>query len=314
MSYQSTHPPDGWALGIDVGGTEVKCGAFSRQGELLAQTAVPTRDGEGADGVPAFVLRAREALGLLAARLGGAPSVIGVAAPGLAARDGSCVEFMPGRLQGLEKLEWRGALDFSQPVPVLNDAHAALLGEAWRGAAQGLRDVAMLTLGTGVGGAMICEGRLMRGHLGRAGHFGHLTVDHHGPPTVAGTPGGLDWAIGNASLAERSQGRFSMTRDLAAAAQAGDAFAEKVWLESVHALAAHVAGLICAVDPEAIIIGGGIAELDDFLFQPLRAYLDGMEWRPRGHRVAVRKAALGAWAGACGAAFHALEQAGSARE
>jgi glucokinase len=97
-----------------------------------------------------------------------------------------------------------------------------------------------------------------------------------------------------------------MTRDLAAAAQAGDRFAMDVWLESVHALAAHLAGVICAVDPEVIVIGGGLSELDDFLFAPLGRFLDEMEWRPGGHRVAIRKAALGSWAGTYGAARQAL--------
>ena len=213
---------------------------------------------------------------------------------------------MPGRLHGLENLDWARELGFPRPVPVLNDAHAALLGEVWQGAARDRRDVVLLTLGTGVGGAILSDGRLMLGHLGRAGHLGHLTVDHHGPPTITGTPGGIEIAIGNATLAARSGGRFSMTRDLAAAAQAGDAFAQQVWDESVHALAAHLAGLICALDPELIVIAGGLSELDDFLFVPLAAFLDEMEWRPNGHRVPIVKAALGSWAGTYGAAFHAL--------
>jgi glucokinase len=169
--------------------------------------------------------------------------------------------------------------------------------------------VILLTLGTGVGGAIICDGRLLRGHLGRAGHLGHMTVDHHGPPTIAGTPGGIEVAIGNATVSERTGGRFTMTRDLADAAQQGDAAAQAVWDESVHALAAHLAGLICALDPEIIVIGGGIAELDDFLFVPLRAALADMEWRPHGQGVEIRKAALGNWAGAYGAAFNTLPPA-----
>jgi glucokinase len=224
----------------------------------------------------------------------------------LAARDGTHIAFMPGRLHGLENLRWQEALHQPQPVPVLNDAHAALLGEIWQGAARGRRDVVLLTLGTGVGGAIVSDGRLLRGHLGRAGHLGHLTVDHHGPPTITGTPGGIEIAIGNATVTDRTHGRFTMTRDLAAAAQTGDAIAQAVWDESVHALAAHIAGLICALDPELIVIGGGIAELDEFLFAPLRAHLDVMEWRPQGQRVEIRKAALGNWAGAYGAAFQAL--------
>lgn len=295
-----------WILGIDLGGTELKGGAFTPEGELLAKWIGPTRDGELEDGRPAFVAEALKALARLTGDLGAPPRRIGVAAPGLAARDASSISFMPGRLQGLENLDWRGALDQPEPVPVLNDAHAALLGEVWRGAARGRRDVVLITLGTGVGGAIVSDGRLLRGHLGRAGHLGHLTVDHHGPPTITGTPGGIEVAIGNATVAVRTGGRFTMTRDLAAAAQAGDSFAQSVWDESVHALAAHLAGVICALDPELIVIGGGIAELDDFLFLPLRSHLDTMEWRPQGHRVEIRKATLGSWAGTYGAAWNAI--------
>ncbi len=295
-----------WILGIDLGGTEVKCGAFSPDGRLVAQRLAPTRDGETENDQPAFVAEVCRVLDALARDLGAPPRRAGVAAPGLAARDGTHIAFMPGRLQGLERLDWRQALGQEPPVPVLNDAHAALLGEIWQGAARGRRDVILLTLGTGVGGAIVSGGRLLRGHLGRAGHLGHLTVDHHGPPTITGTPGGLEVAIGNATLSARTGGRYSMTRDLAAAARAGDSFAQEVWDESVHALAAHLAGVICALDPELIVIGGGIAELDDFLFTPVREHLDSMEWRPCGHSVEIRKATLGSWAGAYGAAFKAL--------
>ncbi len=299
-------PADGWLAGIDLGGTQIKAAAFSVDGRRLASALRPTRDGESEGDEPAFAAEARRALAELVEAVGSRPAAIGVAAPGLAARDESHIAFIPGRLIGLCGLSWQKALDFPHAVPVLNDAHAALLGEIWQGAAKDRQDVVMLTLGTGVGGAIVSGGQLLRGHIGRAGHLGHISVDHHGPPTITGTPGGIEWAIGNATLPQRSGGRFTMTRDLAAAAQSGDAEAEKVWLESVHALAAHLAGLICALDPELIVLGGGIAELDDFLFSPLQRYLDTMEWRPDGHRVKIVKATLGSWAGAYGAAARTM--------
>jgi glucokinase len=298
-----------WTLGIDLGGTEIKCGAFSPTGTLLATRVAPTRDGQVEDGRPAFVHEVRRTRDELTRELGTAPSRAGVAAPGLASSDSTHIAFMPGRLQGLENLNWQHALDHANPVPVLNDAHAALLGEIWQGVARNRQNALLLTLGTGVGGAIVSDGRLLRGHLGRAGHLGHLTVNHHGPPTITGTPGGIEVAIGNATVSDRSGGRFTMTRELAAAAQAGDPLAQAVWDESIHALAAHLAGLICALDPEIIVIGGGIAELGDFLFSPLLAHLDTMEWRPQGHRVEICKASLGNWAGAYGAAWNALTPA-----
>ncbi len=204
-------------------------------------------------------------------------------------------------MAGLEGFRWA---DFLQRrVNVLNDAHAALLGEVWQGAAAGARDAVLLTLGTGVGGAIISGGHLLTGHIGRAGHLGHITLDRHGAPGITGTPGSLEDAVGNATVAARSQGRFASTRDLLGAVQAGDAFAGQVWDASVQALAAGMASLINAFDPEVFILGGGIAAgAGDLLLTPLSRHLDAMEWRPGGHRVRVVIATLGEWAGATGAA------------
>ena len=118
-----------------------------------------------------------------------APGWIGVAAPGLPARDGRSIAFMPGRLPGLEGLDWATFLHASCDVPVLNDAQAALVGETWCGAAKGVRNALLLTLGTGVGGAAIVDGRVLHGHLGRAGHLGHVSLDPAGPLDIVNTPG-----------------------------------------------------------------------------------------------------------------------------
>src|SRR5207248_10157438 len=144
------------------------------------------------------------------------PSAVGVSAPGLAAADRRCISHMPRRLQGLEGLDWTEFLGVGRPVPVLNDAHAALLGECWIGAAQGLQNVAMLTLGTGVGGAAMVDGKLLRGHVGRAGHLGHICLNPYGTPGITGTPGSLENAIGNCTIEERTLGRFRSTHDLVA--------------------------------------------------------------------------------------------------
>ena len=89
---------------------------------------------------------------------------------------------MPGRLQGLEGLDWTTFLGAERVVPVLNDAQAALQGECWIGAAQGLHNVVMLTLGTGVGGGLVLDGELYRGSIGAGGELGHMSIDEDGPP------------------------------------------------------------------------------------------------------------------------------------
>jgi glucokinase len=165
----------------------------------------------------------------------------------------------------------------------------------------------LLTLGTGVGGAVLAEGRLLRGYLGRAGHLGHMCLDADGERDSLGIPGTLEEAIGNRTLPERSGGRFDSTEELVAAYVAGDAEAARVWLRSVFKLACAVTNIINAFDPEVFVIGGGVARAGRALFGPLAEYLEGMEWRPQGHRVPLVPAALGDAAGALGAARNAAQ-------
>jgi glucokinase len=215
---------------------------------------------------------------------------------------------MQGRLNGLEGFVWSDFLDSRSPVFVLNDAHAALLGELWQGAAKGYSNVILLTLGTGVGGAVLADGHLLKGHIGRAGHLGHVTVNSDGKADIVGTPGSLEEMIGNYNVFERSRGRFDSTRKLVEAHLGGDAEATSVWLRSVFHLAAAIASFINAFDPEIVIIGGGIAQAGPALFKPLANYLEKFEWQPMGHQVPVISASLGDKAGAIGAAYHAILQ------
>src|SRR5437867_1215355 len=240
-------------VGLDIGGTNLKALAFTADGAKLAEESIATGD----DGSCAWLERARKVVGDVRARCV-AGARVGVAAPGLPARDGSAIAFMPGRLPGLEGLNWQHWLGLDTPVPVFNDAQAALLGEVWLGAAKGAANVVLLTLGTGVGGAAMVDGRMLRGHLGRAGHLGHVSLNPDGAPDIANTPGSLEDAIGEHNLAARSAGRFTSTRDLVAAFREGSSEAAGVWLRSVRSLAAAVAGFINVLDPEVIVIGGGI--------------------------------------------------------
>jgi len=287
------------AIGLDLGGTQIKAVIVNTAGEVLRREVRPT-GGETAPGQPwAHTMRS------LVQELG--PCLpAGISAPGLASRDRGCIAFFPQRLPGLEGLDWTAWLQRDRIVPVTNDAHSSLLGEAWLGAARGLENVALFTLGTGVGGAAMVDGHLLRGHIGRAGHLGHMSLDIHGPPSICRTPGAIEDFIGNHNVGERTGGRFTTTHDLVAAFRAGDPVAREVWLKSVRALACAIASAINVLDPEAVLIGGGIALAGDALFSPLAAELDAIEWRPGGHSVKILPAALGEWAGAIGAAREAM--------
>ena len=292
-----------YAIGIDLGGSSVKAVSATPAGETLSRHNLDFDSNKRmawAEKISALVQQISQERGAL-------PGCIGLSAPGLAAADGRSIACMPERLQGLEGLDWTEYLGASRTVPVLNDGHAALLGEAWVGAARGFQNVILLTLGTGVGGAAMVDGRLLRGHIGRAGHLGHLSLDPDGPPDCTSTPGSIETAIGNCTIQERSRGRFQATHDLIAAHWNGDAEATAIWLKSVKALAATVCSFINILDPEAVIIGGGIARAGKVLFEPLEKFLEPMEWRPGGHRAKILPAQLGEFAGAFGAASNALK-------
>ena len=291
----------GYSMGVDIGVTNVKVIGVAPAGEVLFRETFETR-GESAD----WPARVREGIGKIESQYGRV-GALGVAAPGVARADGTCIRWMRGRLAELQGLNWGEFLGRGH-VPVLNDAQAALLGEAWLGGARGARNVMLLTLGTGVGGAAMVDGRLLRGHLGRAGHLGHICLDTAGAPDIVNTPGSLESMIGNYSVAGRSGGRFETTHALVDAYRKGDHAAGAVWERSLNALACGIASLVNVLDPEIVIIGGGIAVAGEALFGPLEARLREVEWSLEGEHVKVVPATLGEFAGAIGAARNAMDQ------
>ena len=294
-----------YAIGIDLGGTNIKLAVTSAEGEILSHSSHETAD----DPTRSWANTIKEMIGQIESSLGERASWIGIAAPGLAAEDGLSIANMQGRLQGLEGLNWTDFLQASQAVPVLNDAHAALLGEAWKGAARGHRFAVLLTLGTGVGGAILADGRLFKGCIGRAGHLGHISLNPDGPLDIVSTPGSLEDTIGNSTLKNRSNGRFTSTRQLVDAHLKGDREATEIWLRSLRSLAAGLTSIINAIDPEIIILGGGIAQAGPALFDPLSDFMKRIEWKPKGHEVKIIPAALGDLAGPLGDIYNAMHMA-----
>ena len=292
-----------YAIGVDLGGTNIKIAVVSYDGDILEHASCET-----ADDIGAWAKTIRSKIVEIEDRRGSQASHVGVASPGLAAKDGLSIANMQGRLQGLEGLVWTNFLQRPHPVLVLNDAHAALLGEVWKGAAQGYSDVVLLTLGTGVGGAVLADGRLLKGHLGRAGHIGHISLDADGPPDIVGTPGSLEEMIGNYNVRERSGGRFKSTRELVEAYIAGDDQAKAIWLRSVHQLGVGITSIVNSFDPEVVILGGGISGAGSALFDPLSQVMEKVEWRPMGKQVKIIPAALGDMAGPLGIVHHVLQE------
>lgn len=290
------------AIGIDLGGTRIKAVVIDADGNMLHQLYHPTNDGNDSIWKNAVIATIAE----LQNKVENKPIVIGVSAPGLPNESNSAIAFMPGRLKGLENFDWSNFLQIK--TWVLNDAVAALMAEVKLGAAQHKKNVAMLTLGTGVGGAIFIDGKPYQGNFKKAGHIGHITLNSDGDPDVTGMPGSLEDAIGNCTVLKRSLGKFHDTRELLEAYRKGDHFARWVWLTSVRNLAVGIASITNVLSPECIIIGGGITEAGSDLFEPLEDFLSICEWRAGNDKTAILKAQFGDLAGAIGAACFALTQ------
>jgi glucokinase len=291
------------AIGIDLGCTQIKAILVTGRGEVLHTLRTDTDEQNDQHWKNAVV----EMIHQLKQVSAGEVQTIGLSAPGLANTHNTCIEFMPGRLPGLENFIWSDAA--GEPVHVLNDAHAALMAESQFGVAKHLKHVVMLTLGTGVGGGILIDGKLYQGVAQKAGHLGHATVNADDPQKdVTNMPGSLEDAIGNHTLPERSQGKFTQTLDLVKAYEAGDAFAAEVWLTSVRRLAVGIASFVNILSPEAIILGGGIARAGDSLLTPLHHFLGEYEWCPGQPHTPVLLAQFSDMAGAIGAAAFALSK------
>ena len=289
-------------IGIDLGGTRIKAVAIDNEGNILYQCYYPTNDNDDSvwkTAIQSTVNDIRE-------KIKCTDAVIGISAPGLPNSDNSAIAYMPGRLQGLEGFIWKDFLE--APSFVLNDAISALMAEARFGIAKGRKNVIMVTLGTGVGGAILIEGKPYQGAFNKAGHIGHLVIDSTGDPDIVGMPGSLEDAIGNCSIEKRTYGKYSSTQQLIEAYRKNDCFATEVWLCSVKKLAVGLASLTNILSPEMIILGGGITEGGSDLFEPLEEYMSLYEWRAGGNKTKIVKAQYGDLAGAVGVACFAKEQ------
>jgi glucokinase len=292
------------AIGIDLGGTNIKTVIVDDAGRVLDRRTRETND--RVDSIESWADFIRATIADFEQATGTSVVHVGLSAPGVPSADARCVEFCPGKVIGLERFDWTDALQRDRVVPVLNDAKAALLAEAWAGAAKHHPNAILLTLGTGVGGAVLSDGRLLMGAHGRAGHLGHISLDPFGSKSILQAPGALEMWIGNHNVAARTGGRFRSTHELVEAVRLGDAEAVAAWRRSIRALAAGIVSLFHAFDPDAVIIGGGIARAGADLFDLLNAELEEFEWCPTGERVPIIPAALGEWAGAIGSAYHAM--------
>ena len=290
-------------IGIDLGGTAIKLGRFDRQGALLAELQVPTPQ-PAMPGALAVAL-ADAVQQLDPDRL--AP-LVGIGLPGpmdAAGRVARVCINLPG-WQQVPLAEWLEP-QLQRRVTLANDGNCALVGEAWRGAAQGFRDVLLLTLGTGVGGGVLLGGQLFTGHGGAAAEPGLIGVDPEGPPCNSGNRGSLEQYCSIAGL-----GRLSPLdpAELCRLADGGDPQALAVWQRYGRWLGIGLSSLVYILTPELVLIGGGLSAASHHFLPAVLAELEQRVQAESRAGLEVRRAALGNGAGRLGAARLALDRLG----
>lgn len=311
-----------YALGVDLGGTAIKFGLVSEKGEIVERHQVPTPVGKGSKAIIQKMVEGLKRLGMKDLAIEG----IGVGVPGL-------IEVEKGMVRLAPNLNWHAfpllsELEEAYPARwvIENDANAALLGERWMGGLKGIQDALMITLGTGVGGAILTQGRLVRGVGGVAGEIGHIPVNRSGIRCGCGRIGCLETEASATALVRHTKealqhGRASMLEqvlaqnvtltpmDISVAAEAGDALAQEMFAKIADWLAFALGGLLNTLNPEKVLIGGGLAYAGDTLFLPLREALPRYTLDVALEDVTVERAMLGNDAGMIGAAWLVLHGA-----
>ncbi len=291
------------AIGIDLGGTNLKGILLNRQGDILQQHCIPTND----DTNGKWKVNVFEMVEYLSALSREKVGVIGLSCPGLADTQNKCIVHLPNRLIGLENYNWED--QFKIKTFVLNDAHAALIAESKFGVLKGYQNAVLLTLGTGVGGGILINGELYQGNNQRAGHFGHISINPHDDElSIIGMPGSLEYAVGNYSVKRRSLGRFKTTLELVKAYLGNDPFATWLWLDLVRKLALTIVSLTNSISPEIIVLAGGITQAGDALLKPLQQFVDLYEYSPDHKKTPVITAKFSDMSGAIGAAAFAFNK------
>ncbi len=279
-----------YVIGLDMGGTNSVFGIVDARGNIKAQTVIKTR---GYKDVEEYVKTAVEALQPAIDLVGGIETIkgMGIGAPN--------ANYYTGTIDNAANLEWKGIVPIAKlfsealsvPVRVTNDANAAAMGEMTYGAARGMKNFIMITLGTGVGSGIVCDGRVVYGSDGFAGELGHVIVDHseNARPCGCGRKGCLETYCSATGVARTARHLLetstedSLLRKLNAdeitsfdvyqAAEAGDALALAIFEETGRRLGAACADFAAFSSPEAFIFFGGLTKAGDYIMNPIkRAY------------------------------------------
>ena len=304
-----------YCIGVDIGGTFVKLGLFTVEGELLDKWQIPTRREDQSSHVLPDIAESLEAKlkekGISKAEVAG----LGFGTPGPVTEEGVAV--CPANLDWVNKPVAKELSELTGlPCRGGNDVNTAGLGEMWRGGARGYKNVVVVPIGTGVGAAIIVNGKVIAGTRGAAGEIGHIHVDNEiEKPCGCGAVGCVEQfssATGLVRMAKKAiseSDRATTLRDLEEvtakdvidAAKAGDAVAEEIFDKFCDYLGYSLAATAAVIDPEIFIIGGGVSRAGQIMVDRVQAYFVKYAW-PGIRSIKFALAELGNDAGIYGAA------------
>ncbi len=305
-------------FGVDIGGTNIKLGILSREGRILESGSIPTMAEQGPGKVAE---RARDWLNGHTTR---DRSVIaaGIDCAGLVDGSKGYLYFSPNIPEWkVVDLATIFAGKLSLPIVVDNDVNAAAFGEYRYGAGRGTSCFACVTLGTGVGGGLVVDGKLLHGSLGFAGEIGHTVIQIDGPVCSCGKRGHVEAFVSASAIVERARqavrgGKESIIRDsknltvkdIDDAARSGDELAAMVFMETGRFLGYGLCHLVHLFNPEVIAVGGGVAAAGDLILEPAREVVRRNVMDERLAGVKIVQAELGNTASITGAALLAAER------
>ncbi len=282
-------------IGIDLGGTAIKLGRFTTDGNCLQSLSVPTpQPATPTDVVEAIV----NAIPLIDPQ--GYSKAVGIGTPGPVDATGR-IAVVAINLANWNDVPLADLLEAKLNLPTFlaNDANCAGLGEYWLGAGQQFQNLILLTLGTGVGGAIILDGKLFTGHRGAAGELGLITLNPDGPKCNSGNQGSLEQYASVSAIRRRTGLEPS---EVGALASSGDLKALTFWQEYGVNLGAGLASLIYILTPEAIAIGGGVCASFEFFLPSMQAEIERRVLPSSRAGLQILRAQLGNQAGMVGAA------------
>ncbi|MDD2752795.1 MAG: ROK family protein [Candidatus Omnitrophica bacterium] len=296
-----------YIIAIDLGGTNLKLGLFDLKYKIIAKSILNTRQFRSKDSLILAIVDAIN--GFLKSRNLSKQEVLGVGMglPGPIDVKRGLVHFFPN-IPGWKEVNLKSILEKKLSLPVFldNDANLMSLAEYKLGAAKNTTNAICITLGTGVGGGIIIDGKLYRASAFAAGEFGHVPINESGPQCNCGGIACLETYIGNnriMALVERTFGRRISLEDLSALAKRKNQKAVKIWLEVGTHLGVALVGVVNMLNPDCIVIGGGVANAGKILFDQVKTVIRKRAMLIQAKHVKVFKAKLGYDAGLIGAAI-----------